>query len=98
MGKFWLFGAAIEAGYIWLAVIGVVNSVISLYYYVRIVVFMWIKEEAVPGVIVMPPAIAVALVVAMAGSLFLGMYPTPLFDFATASARGFGALAVAALP
>ena len=45
MGKFWLFGAAIEAGYVWLAVIGVLNSAVSLYYYVRVVVFMWIKEE-----------------------------------------------------
>ena len=43
MGKFWLFGAAIEAGYVWLAVIGVLNSAISLYYYIRIVVFMYLK-------------------------------------------------------
>ena len=43
MGKFWLFGAAIEAGYVWLAVIGVLNSAISLYYYIRIVVFMYVK-------------------------------------------------------
>ena len=35
MGKFWLFSAAIEAGYVWLAVIGVLNSAISLYYYIR---------------------------------------------------------------
>jgi NADH:ubiquinone oxidoreductase subunit 2 (subunit N) len=41
MGKLWIFGAAIEAGYVWLAVIGVVNSALSLYYYVRVVVFMW---------------------------------------------------------
>ena len=45
MGKFWLFGAAIEAGYVWLAVIGVLNSAISLYYYIRIVVFMYLKKE-----------------------------------------------------
>ena len=45
MGKFWLFGAAIESGYVWLAVIGVLNSAVSLYYYIRIVVFMWLKNE-----------------------------------------------------
>ncbi len=45
MGKFWLFSAAIEAGYVWLAVIGVLNSAISLYYYIRIVVFMYLKKE-----------------------------------------------------
>src|SRR5881392_873653 len=38
MGKFWLFSAAIDAHYYWLAVIGVLNSAVSLYYYVRIVV------------------------------------------------------------
>jgi NADH-quinone oxidoreductase subunit N len=42
MGKFWLFGAAIDAGYVWLAVIAVINSAISLYYYIRIVVFMYV--------------------------------------------------------
>ena len=47
MGKFWLFGAAIDAGYVWLAVIGVLNSAISLYYYVRIVVFMYLKKETI---------------------------------------------------
>ena len=46
MGKFWLFGAAIESGYVWLAVIGVLNSAISLYYYLRIVVFMYLKKDA----------------------------------------------------
>ena len=45
MGKFWLFGAAIDSGYVWLAVIGVLNSAISLYYYLRIVVFMYLKKE-----------------------------------------------------
>src|SRR5205814_1115527 len=45
MGKFWLFGAAIEAGYVWLAVIGVLNSAVSIYYYIRIVVYMWLKNE-----------------------------------------------------
>jgi NADH-quinone oxidoreductase subunit N len=46
MGKFWLFGAAIDSNYVWLAVLGVVNSAISLYYYLRVVVFMFMKNEA----------------------------------------------------
>ena len=44
MGKLWVFGAAIDAGYVWLAVIGVANSALSLYYYIRVVVFMWIPR------------------------------------------------------
>jgi len=61
MGKFWLFSAAIESGYVWLAVIGVVNSAISLYYYVRVIVFMWIKEEALGSPVTMAPALVQAL-------------------------------------
>src|SRR5213075_3027846 len=45
MGKFWLFSSAIDAGFVWLAVIGVLNSAISLYYYIRIVVFMYLKKD-----------------------------------------------------
>ena len=45
MGKFWLFSAAIESGYVWLAVIGVLNSAVSLYYYIRVVVFMYLKKD-----------------------------------------------------
>ncbi|GIT66882.1 MAG: hypothetical protein Ct9H300mP25_03540 [Acidobacteriota bacterium] len=55
MGKVWVFGAAIDQGFIWLAVIGVVNSAISLYYYYRIIVFMWLKEETLGSDIEMSP-------------------------------------------
>ena len=44
MAKLSVFGAAVDAGYIGLAVIGVLNSALSLYYYVRVVVFMWATE------------------------------------------------------
>jgi NADH-quinone oxidoreductase subunit N len=95
MGKFWLFGAAIEGGYIWLAVIGVVNSAISLYYYVRVVVFMWIQEEAPGPAIPVSPAVAAVLAVALAGTLLLGVYPRPLFDLAESSAATLGMAAAA---
>ena len=100
MGKFWLFGAAIESGYVWLAVIGVVNSAISLYYYVRVIVFMWFKEEAFGSPIVTSPAMAVALTVSLAGAVALGLYPGPLFELADLSAQSLGGVAamVDALP
>ncbi len=90
MGKFWVFGAAIEAGYVWLAVIGVLNSAISLYYYIRVVVFMWIKDETIGSTPVLSPALALVLILAVAGTLFFGMYPEPLFSFAQASAATLG--------
>ena len=96
MGKFWLFGAAIDAGYVWLAIIAVVNSVISLVYYIRVVVFMWIREERFGSAIVMGPALATAVVVTLLGTIALGIYPRPLFDFAEASARTLGMTLTAA--
>ena len=90
MGKFWLFGAAIEAGYVWLAVIGVLNSALSLYYYVRVVVFMWMKQEVSASELLPAPALGVALAVALTGTLVLGIYPAPLFEFAETSARTLG--------
>ena len=96
MGKFWLFSAAIEQGYIWLAVIGVLNSAISLYYYLRVVVFMWMKGEAAGSPIVVSPGMAVALIVAVVATLAVGMFPRPLFELADASARTLGVMGAAA--
>ena len=90
MGKFWLFSAAIESGYIWLAVIGVVNSAISLYYYVRVVVFMGLREETLGSPIVASPAMALALTVALVGAVIFGVYPGPLFELAESSAQSLG--------
>ena len=45
IGKFYLFSGAIQKGYIWLAVIGVLNSAASVYYYLRIMVYMYMKES-----------------------------------------------------
>jgi NADH-quinone oxidoreductase subunit N len=93
MGKLWVFGAAIDAGYIWLAVIGVINSALSLYYYVRVVVFLWITApEGEPAAIPISPAIAAVLVVTVLGTLVFGVYPHALFEFAQHSAESLGAV------
>ena len=96
MGKFWLFSAAIDAQYYWLAVIGVLNSAISLYYYIRIVVFMYLKKETMGSEPTTTPALAVALGVAVLGTLVLGVYPRLLFELAELSAKTLGAAGVAA--
>jgi NADH-quinone oxidoreductase subunit N len=96
MGKFWLFSAAIDAHYYWLAVVGVLNSAISLYYYVRIVVFMYLKKETIGSVPTTSPTLAVALGVAVAGTLFFGVYPRLLFELAEMSARTLGVAAIVA--
>jgi NADH-quinone oxidoreductase subunit N len=91
MGKFWLFGAAIDGGYVWLAVIGVLNSAISLYYYIRLVVFMYLKKETIGSEPTTTPALNLALAVAVVATIALGVYPRLLFVAAEASARTLGA-------
>ena len=88
IGKVWLFGAAIDAGFIGLAVVAVANSAVSIYYYLRVVVFMWINEEESAGsAIAIGPAMTVALGVLLLGTVVLGLYPEPLFEQAEAAAR-----------
>jgi NADH-quinone oxidoreductase subunit N len=87
MGKFWLFNAAIDSGYYGLAVIGVLNSAISLYYYIRVVVFMYLKSETTGSEPTTSVGLAVALAAAVAVTIVLGVYPELLFQVAAASAR-----------
>lgn len=76
VGKFYLFSGAIKSGYIWLAIIGVLNSAASVYYYLRVMVFMYMKapEEDFAWLKV-TPAFLVTVVIAIAGVLALGVAP-----------------------
>ena len=86
VGKFYLFGAAVKSGYVWLAVIGVLNSAVAAYYYLRLIVFMYMREpEGAPTVLTPSFSGALALVVAIWGVVQLGVAPGPLFDLAQAA-------------
>ena len=86
IAKWYVFSAAIGAGYYGLAIIGVLSSVVSVFFYLRIVVMMYMTERDARPVPPPIPAIAMAgLVVAMIGVLYLGVLPTRLIDIAQAS-------------
>jgi len=87
VGKFYLFGAAVRAGYVWLAVIGVLNSAVAAYYYLRLIVYMYMREPEADGPTVLLPSFAgcLALVVALWGVAQLGILPAPLLDLAQAA-------------
>jgi NADH-quinone oxidoreductase subunit N len=77
-GKFQIFKSAIEQGYVWLTVIGVLNSVVSIYYYLRMVVVMYMERPAAGSLQQRPApssALYVAIAAALAGVLYLGMFP-----------------------
>jgi NADH-quinone oxidoreductase subunit N len=76
VGKWYVFLSAIDAGLIWLAVIGVLTSVFGAYYYVRVIVKMFLQEgEANISMPRLPRALGVALLVTVLGTLILGVFP-----------------------
>lgn len=87
VGKFYLFGAAVRAGHVWLAVIGVLNSAVAAYYYLRLIVYMYMREAEAGGPTVLVPSFAgcVALLVAVWGVVQLGVLPAPFMDLAQAA-------------
>ncbi len=87
-GKFQIFKAAIDKDFIWLAVILVLNSVVSIYYYLRIVVVMYM-QPATEASIQERPQVSVPLYVAIAaalgGVLYLGIFPSQWIDLSLQS-------------
>jgi NADH-quinone oxidoreductase subunit N len=76
MGKIMVFSAAVNQGYVWLVVIGVLNSAVSAYYYLRLIVVMFFREPSsaweAPRI---PAAVAVALILTILGVFYLGLFP-----------------------
>ncbi len=86
MGKFYLFAAAVRAGYIWLVVIAVLNSAVAAYYYLRLIVYMFMREpEGVPTGYAPSLAGSLALGIALWGVFQFGLMPGPLFELAQAA-------------
>ncbi len=82
--KFYIFKAAIEAGYAWLAVVGVLLSAVSAFYYLRIVMVMYMKEPEGDFALSPAPGLSLALFVSVAMIVLLGIYPGGLIDMARA--------------
>ena len=86
VSKFYLFGSAVRAGYIWLTVIAVLNSAVAAYYYLRVIVYMYMREPEGEGVAVAPSlAGGLALAIALVGIVLLGVAPAPFADLAQAA-------------
>ena len=82
-GKFYIFAGAVKAGYIWLAVLGVLNSAVSLYYYLRVMVYMYFREPSEDfGWVQSNAQTMVSIVLALAGILILGVIPGTFMELA----------------
>ena len=82
MSKVYLFGAAVNANLEWLAIAGMINSVISAYYYLRVVKAMYLNEPSDDSRVRADAPNGVVLAAAAAATLIFGLYPTPLIELA----------------
>lgn len=83
VGKFYLFGAAISAGtkFLWLVILGLLTSVVSLYYYMRIVMKMYMHEPTAEPLTDISSGILAAITVCTLGVLALGVFPQLILTF-----------------
>ncbi len=89
-GKWFVFKATIDAGLYWVAVIAFINSVIAAYYYLRVLVYMYMREPAAGAPVAVPMRsgyVNAALLVSALLVLILGLAPTRYLDVAVAAAR-----------
>ncbi len=86
--KFYVFTSALQSHLVWLTVIGVINSAIGAYYYLRIIVFMYMRDEReeVPMTRI-PFGLAVALAMCLVFTIYMGVLPTRFIDYALQSAH-----------
>jgi NADH-quinone oxidoreductase subunit N len=78
--KVYVFNAAVEADIVWLAIAGVLNSVIAAYYYLRVVLNMYTVEPASEESFAPSPFLGIALAAAVIGLIAVGVYPDPLLE------------------
>jgi NADH-quinone oxidoreductase subunit N len=85
-GKFYIFRSAILAGHTNLAIIGVLNSLLSVIYYLRVVVAMYMEEGGVEGKSFrQSPYLYVAVALAVLGTIYLGIIPARALEWSRVS-------------
>ena len=89
MAKFYIFSAAVQHDLLWLVIIAVLNSVVSAYYYLRVVKVMWLNEPKFEGNVPSSPALRTALVISCLGVILLGVLPNYVMKLAEMAAKMF---------
>ena len=89
MAKFYIFSAAVKSKFYWLAILGVLNSAVSVYYYLRVTVLMYFRESEreITG-LQFSPASVLALILAVIGTLYMGIFPANVLSLAQRSIGG----------
>jgi NADH-quinone oxidoreductase subunit N len=82
VGKFYIFQAALNEGYVVLVVLAVLNSAISLYYYLKVIVFMYMKEPKGEFQLSLTPITLLVIIIGVLGTIQLGLFPGPVISLA----------------
>src|SRR5215469_4063529 len=86
--KFYVFSAALKSNLVGLTVIGVINSAIAAYYYLRVIVYMYMREERTEAPVARIPAgLGIGLAISLIATIYLGVLPGRVLDYALRSAQ-----------
>lgn len=88
VGKFYLFKTVVE-GYMWLVYLGLIMSMVSVYYYLRVVLVMFRDDPKDSTPIELGSSAAITLIVTMVATIILGIYPGPVAEMANIAAQSF---------
>jgi NADH-quinone oxidoreductase subunit N len=89
IAKVYVFNAAVQADLVWLAIVGVLNSVISAYYYLRVVMVMFTGEPETSTTFQPSPYLGLAVAISVVGLFAIGIYPNPLIQASESAAAIF---------
>ena len=85
--KFYVFSAALQANLVGLTIIGVLNSAVGAYYYLRIIVMMYMRESREEAPMApLSASLGAALAISVATTLYLGILPGQVLEYASRSA------------
>ena len=88
IAKFYVFKTAVDSGYTGIALVGILTSIVSVYYYLRVVYYLYMKEAPEGYAVPVAGMFATgALAISMIGIFVIGIFPTPLFEMAGAAAH-----------
>jgi NADH-quinone oxidoreductase subunit N len=86
--KFYVFSAALQSGLVWLTIIGFINSAIAAYYYLRIIVYMYMRDERSEAPVArIPVGLGIGLAISLIMTIYLGVLPGRVLEYAIQGAQ-----------
>ncbi len=86
--KFYVFSAALQSNLVGLTIIGVINSAIAAYYYLRVIVYMYMRDERVEAPVArIPVSLGIGLAISLMATIYLGVLPGRVLEYTMQSAQ-----------